>query len=169
MESLENPANSPQIDDSHYYTAYIEVDYPEEVNENENNSNLEKSRCSIDGDSKKTVKSIATSTPRSKNGTVGHTVVSPGFSDIEEAAPKDAAECKSNPAPETGYYERDLADRFCLMKMPTEEDAEAIRTTFARGKISPETEIKYRKFLQSSPSAGRSKASKGSLRKNIRL
>ncbi|KXJ75618.1 hypothetical protein RP20_CCG011393 [Aedes albopictus] len=164
MESMEQVNTHPPMapDDSLYYTAYIEVeDYSEEANENENNSNLERSQRSLDGSPKEAVKTIATSTPRAKNGSAVQTIVSPGFSDIEEA-PKDTS-------PDKERCEGELVERFCMMKMPTEEDAEAIRTTFARGKISPETEIKYRKFLQSSPSAGRSKTSKGTLRKNIRL
>lgn len=170
MESMEQANAPPQMapDDSLYYTAYIEVeDYSEEANENENNSNLERSQRSLDGSPKEAVKTIATSTPRAKNGAALQTIVSPGFSDIEET-PKDCGENKDT-SPDKGRCEGELVERFCMMKMPTEEDAEAIRTTFARGKISPETEIKYRKFLQSSPSAGRSKTSKGTLRKNIRL
>lgn len=159
-----NSRNNAQGNDSLYYTAYIEADHSEEVNENQFNANLERSLPSTNGHGRK---SLVTSTPQAKNPN-GQDVVSPGYSYIEEA-PKEQ-DGATNSTPVMDCYERELIYHFSMIKMPTEEDANVIRTTFARGKISPETELKYRQFLQSPISTrGRHRGRKVSQRKNIRL
>lgn len=171
IEELHNEShdNSRHQDDSVYYTASIQEDYhhPEVVNENKDNSNQQRSQPpAVTADVENVRKSVVTSTPQAKN-VAALDIISPGYSDIEEF-PKETIGGKHS-TPRRAQYEQELVNRICMLKIPTEEDAEAIRTTFARGKISSETELKHKQFLESPLTKCKPRGPKASQRKHIRL
>ncbi|KAL9702594.1 hypothetical protein quinque_006112 [Culex quinquefasciatus] len=138
MATLEEQNTS----NSRYYSARNDLDVTHQENDAPNMESVSKTP-QLAKSSTEVEKSVVTSTPLGK-GVLAEQMVSPNLSDIIES-PRDFAH--KEPTPEGLRYERNLVDQFCMMRMPTEADGEIIRTTFARGKISPETEIKYRKFL----------------------
>lgn len=186
MESLE--AERATANNTRFFSAYADMDYSDNAIANVahhasfeqvQGTSMDKKSILMDTENPSPV----TSTPVLKGGK-SERILSPNVSEINnqplremsvdlslESVPAEREPSPENiqrereRTPEALRRERQLIEHYCMMYKPTESDGEVIRTAFARGPLSPETQLKYRKFLNA-PVSNQKKFCRS---KNLRL